>query len=114
VSLKHSASRALAASLAAAALMAPAALGGDLRTPDARYPAARAQRPLDVSTDAVTPGEAIARLRASDGPTIVQVTAGQGFDWASAGIGAGAGIALALIVLAAASTAGSRSRPAPR
>lgn len=125
-SLKHHATSALAAGLAAAALAAPPALADDLRPPDARD-AAAAQTRSEIITGgarapdwlspeardtatAVGPGAA---ARTPDGPTVESNTA-EGFDWTSAGVGAGAGIALLVIALAGAATVTRRFRPAPR
>jgi len=128
ISAKHSATRALAVSLASAALLAPAAVASDLRSPDARDSAARVQQRVDNvftgglrapdllapdARDAPTPAEATTRPRTLEAPTVVDVTRAQGFDWTSAGIGASGGIALALIALAATARITSRSRPAP-
>jgi len=129
MSPKHNATRALAAGLAAAALAAPSALADDLRSPDARDAAtAQAQQRVNNAftgglrapdfgppdaRDAATPVTQTAAARTPDAPTVVEITAAQGFDWTSAGIGAGAGIALALIAIAATATVSSRSRPAP-
>ena len=122
MSPKQNATRALAAGLVAAALAAPSALA------DARDAAtAQAQQPSDVVTggvrapdqrtpdarDAATPLAQTAAARTPDAPTVVEITAGQGFDWTSAGIGAGGGIALALIAIAATATVSNRSRPTP-
>jgi hypothetical protein len=128
MSPKHTATRALAAGLAAAALGAPPALADDLRSPDARDAAtAQAQqrahtvtggvRAPDLRTpdarDAATPVAQTAAARTPDAPTVVEITHAEGFDWTSAAIGAAGGIALALIATAATATVAGRSRPAP-
>jgi hypothetical protein len=126
--LRHSVTRALTASLAAAALAAPSALAQDLRSPGARTPGAtQVQQRADVFTggvrapdwlspDATDTTAAVAPTsggRTADAPAAVGVTPSHGFDWTSAGIGAGGGIALALIAVAATAAVSSRSRPAP-
>ena len=99
----HNVTRALAASLAVAALAAPSALADNLRPTDTREPAtAQAQR----STGVVTGG-----VRTPAAPTVVEIKPAQGFDWTSAAIGTG--IALALIAIAAIATVSSRSRRTP-
>jgi hypothetical protein len=128
MSPKHKATRVLAAGLAAAALAAPSALAGDLSSPDAREAAATpSPQPSDVFTggvrapdwlspdarDAVTPVEQTTAARPPDAPTVVEVTAPQGFDWTSAGIGACGGIALLVLAIAGTATVRSRSRLAP-
>jgi hypothetical protein len=125
---KHTATRALAAGLAAAALAAPSALADDLRSPDP-HDAAAAQAPQRTGAltggvrapdwlspnarDAATPDAPAAAAPTPAAPTVVEVTSAHGFDWTSAAIGAGGGIALALIAIAATATVSSRSRPAP-
>lgn len=125
ISLKHNATRALAAGLAAAALAAPSALADAPRSPDPHdATAAQAQQRTDEVTggvrapdwfslnarDAATPDATNAAAPTPAAPTVVEVTSAEGFDWTSAAIGAGGGIALALIAIAAVS---SRSPPAP-
>jgi hypothetical protein len=125
MSLKHQATRALAAGFAAAAFAAPSALANDLRSPDARDAAAAHEQPGRgvftsppqppgwLSPDAADAAAAAADVRAPEAPTVVEVTPAEGFDWSSAGIGALAAIALGLIALAGAATANRRSHPAP-
>ena len=120
---------AIASVLAALALAGPAdAAQQDLRSPDARdAPAPHAQKRSDVITggarapdlrssdvrNAASPAAPTVSARTPDAPTVVEITAAQGFDWTSAGIGAGGGIALALIAIAATATVSNRSPPAP-
>jgi hypothetical protein len=125
MSPKHNVTRALAMSLAAAALAAPSAPAEDAQPSDAAAAApARAQKRADAAggarapdrlapdtRDAPTPTST--RARTPDAPTVVEITPAHGFDWTSAAIGAAAGIALALIALAAASTLTGRSHTAP-
>ena len=51
--------------------------------------------------------------RTPDGPTVVEITPAQGFDWTSAAIGAAGGIALALIVFAGARPSPADPAPPP-
>jgi hypothetical protein len=122
MSRKHNVTRALATSLAAAALAAPS---DEVQPPDAAAAApALAQARSDASGGARAPDRLAPHTRKAttptwtpagtpDAPTVVEITPAHGFDWTSAAIGAAAGIALALIALAAAATLSGRSRPAP-
>ncbi len=128
MSRRHNASRMFAAGLAAATLAAPSALADDTQSPDAPAAArtqarqrgdahtggARAPDALGSDTrDAATQRVPTTPARTPDGPTVVEITPAQGFDWTSAAIGAAGGIALALIVVAGVATLTGRSRPAP-
>jgi hypothetical protein len=127
---KHIQAGAAASLLAAVALAGPAhAAQQDLRSPDTRDAATgHVQQRADnltggvrapdwLSPDAEDAATAVTTSapdpRTPRAPTVVEITAAQGFDWASAGIGAGGGIALVVIALAAAVAVTGRSRPAP-
>jgi hypothetical protein len=127
ISPKHNAPRALVASLTAAAIALPSALVDHQRSSnpgdagphvhhygDPHTGGVRA--PIRLAPDArvaATPVAPATDPRARDGPTVVQITPAQGFDWTSAGIGAAGGSALVVIVLAGVATVTSRSRSAP-
>jgi len=121
--------RALAASLAIAALAAPSAVANDLRSPSARDTVVtEAQkrgdnvftggvRAPDVlapnARDAAAPTAPTARAGTPDATTVVEVTPARGFDWTSAGLGAGGGMALLVLAIAGTAAVRSRSRLAP-
>ena len=125
MSPKHNATRALAAGLAAAARRGALSARRRPAVPRRRgAAAAQAQQRIDALTGGVRAPDRLApdaprrgdtdappRPRHADGPTVVEVTPAQGFDWTSAAIGAGAGIALALIAIAGRRPSAAGRRP---